>query len=93
MQEKRMGFSLWHWLIVTAISAFLFRHQIMRVIHFFADPGRALKESMGIHKPKDRQPIGKQSRVQMSVWLIGLAALFLIFVWKTSSYWTGRPWP
>lgn len=88
-----MSFSLWHWLIVAAISAVLLHRQIIRAIRFLADPSRSLKESFGIQSPKNRQTIRKQSGALMSVWLIGLAALLLIFVWKTSSYWTGRLWP
>lgn len=88
-----MGLSLWHWLIVAAISVFLLHRQIIRAFRFLADPSRSLKESLGIQSPKDPQTIRKQSGAQMSVWLIGIAALLLIFIWKTSSYWAGRLWP
>ena len=50
-----MGFSLWHWLIVVAISAFAFRRQLSSLILYLTDPGRALRERLGMLDAKDRE--------------------------------------
>ena len=93
-----MGFSLWHWLIVVAISAFAFRRQLSSLILYLTDPGRALRERLGMLDAKDREAmIQKQASIRLKLkqkaWLIVVAAFALIFAWKALSYWTGRTRP
>ena len=89
-----MGFSLWHWLIVIAISAFAFRRQFSSLILYLTDPGRALRDRLGMLNAKDREAvIRKQARIRLKAWLMVVAAFVLIFAWKTMSYWTGQTNP
>jgi uncharacterized membrane protein len=89
-----MGFSLWHWLIVIAISAFAFRRQLSSLILYLTDPGRALKDRLGLLHAKDREAmIRKQARRRLKAWLTVVAAFVLIFAWKATSYLTGHTRP
>jgi hypothetical protein len=89
-----MGFSLWHWLIVIAISAFAFRRRFSSLILYLTDPGRALRDRLGMLNAKDREGvIRKQARMRLKAWLIVVAAFVLIFAWKTMSYWIGQTNP
>jgi hypothetical protein len=93
-----MGFSLWHWLIVIAISAFAFRRQLSSVILYLTDPRRALRQRLGMLDPKDREAMIREqasirSKLKQKAWVIGVAAFALIFAWKALSYWTGRSQP
>ena len=90
-----MGFSLWHWLIVIAVSAFAFRHQLSSLILYLTDPGRALRDRLGMLNANDREAmVRKQERIRVGLkqklWLIVAAAAVLIFAWKAASYGTGR---
>ena len=86
-----MGFSLWHWLIVIAISAFAFRRQFSSLILYLTDPGRAVRDRIGMLDAKDRDDmIRKQARMRLKAWLIVVAAFVLIFAWKALAYWSGR---
>ena len=93
-----MSFSLWHWLIVIAISAFAFRRQLSNVIRYLTDPGRALRDRLGMLGAKDREAmIRKQERIRLELkqkgWLLIVAACVFIFAWKALSYWTGHSQP
>jgi hypothetical protein len=90
-----MGFGLWHWLIVIAISAFAFRRQLSSLILYLTDPGRALRERLGMLDAKDREAmIRKQASIRLKLkqkaWLFVVAAFALIFAWKALSYWADR---
>jgi hypothetical protein len=86
-----MGFSLWHWLIVMAISAFAFRRLLYSLILYLTDPGRAVRDRLGLLNAKDREAmIREQSRRRLKAWLAVAAAFVLIFAWKAASYWTGQ---
>ena len=86
-----MSFSIWHWLIVVAITAFAFRGQLFNLILYLTDPGRAFKDRLGVLNAKDREDmIRKQQRIRLELkrkaWLILVAGLVLIFVWKVMSF-------
>ena len=88
-----MSFGLWHWLIVVAISAVAFRRQLSGVILYLTDPGRALKHRLGMLDAKDREAmIRRQAKMREELsrkaWIIIVAIVVLIFVWKVASYWT-----
>jgi hypothetical protein len=98
VEKDAMGLSLWHWLIVIAISAFAFRHRLSSLILYLTDPGRALRNRFGMLSAKDREAmIRKQERIRVALkqkgWFIVAAAVVLIFAWKATSYWTGRTRP
>ena len=82
-----MGFSVWHWLIVIAISAFAFRRQLSSLILYLTDPGRAVRDRLGMLQAKDREAmIRKQARMRLKAWLMVAAGFVLIFAWKAASY-------
>ena len=81
-----MGFSLWHWLIVIAISAFAFRRQLSSIILYLTDPGRAVRDRLGMLQAKDQEAmIRKQARMRLKAWLIVVAGFVLIFAWKAAN--------
>jgi hypothetical protein len=93
-QEKAMGFSVWHWLIVSAVSALAFRRQLSSLILYLTDPGRAVRDRLGMLQAKDREAmIRKQARMRLKAWLIVAAGFVLIFAWKAASYWMNHPGP
>ena len=87
-----MSFSLWHWLIVVAISAFAFRRQISSLILYLTDPSRAVKQRLGMLDAKDREAmLRKQADIKVKLkqktWIVVAAVFALIFAWKALSYW------
>ena len=93
-----MGFSLWHWSIVIAISAFAFRRQLPSLILYLTDPSRALKDRLGMLGAKEREAMArKQERIRRELkqkgWVLVALAFLLLFAWKALSYWTAPPQP
>ena len=89
-----MGFSVWHWLIVMAVSAFAFRRQLSSVVLYLTDPGRAVRDRLGLLHPKEREAmIRKQARMRLKAWLIVAAGFVLIFAWKAADYWMNHAQP
>jgi hypothetical protein len=89
-----MGFSLWHWLIVTGVTVFLFRRKIFRLIGYLTDPNRALRESLGLSNLHDRRPTAKtQLKGRSRGWLFVLAAVLILMAWSAIAYMASHPWP
>jgi hypothetical protein len=89
-----MGFSFWHWLIVIAISAFAFRHQLSSFIGYLTDPGSAVKDRLGLLHAEEREAmIRKQARRRLKAWLTVVAAFVLMFALEATSYLIGHNSP
>ena len=89
-----MGFSVWHWLIVMAVSAVAFRRQLSSLILYLTDPGRAVRDRLGLLQAKDREEmIRKQAKIRLKAWIIVAAGLGLIFAWKAADYWMNHAQP
>ena len=82
-----MGFSFWHWVIVTAIAAIVFWRQIPSVILHVTDPSLALRYRLGLLGAKDREAMmRKRERIRLELrqkaWFFVVAVLALIYIFK-----------